>query len=144
MWKALFIIIFSCFPCPPALPGSHLQVDGEAVVNIVQHFLKSCQPFFNKLDTVARNKAFSSSPLPSDVYIKVLKKKLIEWPIFPVGMDKHALNVCFVGGCSLPMSLSSCVTGWSSCCWPAPAASSSLWWTAIPSGTQGPPLHYFI
>lgn len=58
---------------PP--PSSQSQVDGEAVVNSVQHFLKSCQPFFNKLDTVARNTALSPNPLPSDVYKTVLKKK---------------------------------------------------------------------
>lgn len=56
-------------------PSSQSQVDGEAVVNSVQHFLKSCQPFFNKLDTVARKTALSPNPLPSDVYKTVLKKK---------------------------------------------------------------------
>lgn len=48
-------------------------MDETAVVNTVQHFLKSCQPFFNKLDTVARNTAVSPNLLPCDVYKKVLK-----------------------------------------------------------------------
>lgn len=65
-------VCFSSF-LPP--PSSHLQVDGEAVVNTLHHFLKSCQPFFNKLDTVARSTAFSPNPLACNVFKKVLKKK---------------------------------------------------------------------
>lgn len=53
-------------------PYSHSQVDREAVVNAVQHFLKSCQPFFNKLEAVARDTAFRPNPLPLNVYAMVL------------------------------------------------------------------------
>lgn len=68
----MYTYIYSVFFSPTS---SHLQVDGEAVVNTLHLFLKSCQPFFNKLDAVARTTAFSPNPLPCDVYKKVLKKK---------------------------------------------------------------------
>lgn len=68
--QCLFFFLY-CFALSP--PSSHSQMDETAVVNTVQHFLKSCQPFFNKLDTVARNTAVSPNLLPCDVYKKVLK-----------------------------------------------------------------------
>lgn len=50
---------------------SHPRADREAVADAVQQFLKSCQPFFNKLEAVARDTTFRSNPLPYSVYATV-------------------------------------------------------------------------
>eukprot|EP00066_Takifugu_rubripes_P021572 XP_011610838.1 PREDICTED: UPF0575 protein C19orf67 homolog [Takifugu rubripes] len=60
---AHYVFTFSVFS-----PYSHSYADRETVVNIVQHFLQSCQPFFNKLEAVARDTAFKSNTLPYNVY----------------------------------------------------------------------------
>lgn len=100
-------------------PYSHSQVDREAVVNAVQHFLKSCQPFFNKLEAVARDTAFRPNPLPLNVYTMVLYlrnksnlhfapdsssipphqlKKAIAWCVRVLNrlFDSNVLKVCFL------------------------------------------------
>lgn len=59
-----------CF-LPPPSSNSHSR-DRETILNTVQHFLKSCQPFFNKLEAVARDAEFRPNPLPYDVSSKVL------------------------------------------------------------------------
>lgn len=53
-------------------PYSHSYADRETVVNTVQHFLQSCQPFFNKLEAVARDTAFKPNALPYNVYTMVV------------------------------------------------------------------------
>lgn len=47
-------------------------------------------------------------------------------------------DICFsrmCSACSCWTSLSSCVTGWSSWCWPSPASTSSVWTSLSPTGT---------
>lgn len=69
MPRAVLIMPLRC-PCFP--PYSHSHVDREIVVNAVQHFLQSCQPFFNKLEAVARDAAFKSNALPYNVFTMVV------------------------------------------------------------------------